>query len=850
MKKNIPELLAPAGNAESLRAALAAGADAVYFGGTSFSNRMRAKNFGDSELRDAVRLCHDCGAKAHVTLNTRVRDNEMSDALRLVQSVLGGDTYDRADALIVADFGLAREIKKYFPHAVLHASTQTSLASPADCAVLESLGFSRLVLPREMSAEEIRALHENTSLELEMFIHGAHCVSFSGQCLLSYVMGKRSGNRGECAQPCRLPYSVRRGLQNGENKSGKNSFVKPGANGLTKTEYPLSLADMCLAEKIPEILSCGVSSLKIEGRLKSPEYVYGVTKIYRTLLDEERRASKSELNTLESLFSRGFTDGYFTGKYAKMSAVSTGNKAERISGSASENKAGKKANEKFSETGIRLNGAYSEKSVSRELSARIRAISAERDNAALKPVSAVFTARAGKNVTLELFSDGISAKVSGNIPQKAEKRGTDSNAIAKNLVKTGGTGFVISPEDIKFDIDGKYFFPLSEINALRRSAVAALAAAISEKGNCGELPEKRTVSKCASSTDTLSGNAVSQCAVSKDTLSQCAVTADGGDSKSAASLSDAAQVRKENIFSEIFYHEKTSESPLYFERGVKTAEFADAGEFIFSLRRKHPGVRRILSYFDRIYVPYAEAEKAVTAVKAFQCAESEGAFAGGGKICGSACASVEKTAEICAALPVWTSSDLEIEKLLAALCGKVSRVFCHSAGQIKTALRLGFIPDMSYRSNAVSRASAGVYRDLGAASLIMSPECPAKASAACSCGSIVYGRLPLMLLSRCIICGGKCRMGNIGGRIRCNAAPHKCRAELIDRVGASFPVIAADDCENVIYNSVPIWMADKLDPLRDRLSVMHFIFTDENTEQIVSVLEKYVSGESADGMRI
>lgn len=832
MKKNIPELLAPAGNAESLRAALAAGADAVYFGGTSFSNRMRAKNFGDSELRDAVRLCHDCGAKAHITLNTRVRDNEISDVLRIAQSVLGGDTYDRADALIVADFGLAREIKKYFPHAVLHASTQTSLASPADCAVLESLGFSRLVLPREMSADEIRALHENTSLELEMFIHGAHCVSFSGQCLLSYVMGKRSGNRGECAQPCRLPYSVRCGGQHCENKNGKNSFIKAGTDRHTKSEYPLSLADMCLAGNIPEILSCGVSSLKIEGRLKSPAYVYGVTKIYRTLLDEERRASKSELDTLETLFSRGFTDGYFTGKYTKMSAVSTGNKAERISGSVFENKAGKKEDENFSETGIRLNAAYSEKAVSRELSARIRAISAERDNAALKPVSAVFTAHAGENVTLELFSDGISAKVSGNIPEIAEKRGTDSCAIAKNLAKTGGTGFVISPEDIKFDIDGEYFFPLSEINALRRAAVAALAEAISDVGD-GEFSE--------------------ECAISKGALSESAVSAGGRESKSAASVSDAAETCKEKISGEIFYYAKPSVTPLFSERGVKTAEFADAGEFISSLRKECPGVRRILSYFDRIYVPYAEAEKAVTAVKAFESAvASDGVFGGGGKICGSTRASVEKTAEICAELPVWTSSDLEIEKLLAALCGKVSRVLCHSAGQIKTAHRLGFIPDMSYRANAVSRASAEVYRDLGAASLIMSPECPAKVSAAYSCGSIVYGRLPLMLLSRCIICGGKCKKGNIGGRIRYsdNAVPHKCRAELIDRVGASFPVISAGNCENVIYNSVPIWMADKLDPLRDHLSVMHFIFTDENTEQVISVIEKYISGESAGGMRI
>ncbi|MBO4932591.1 MAG: U32 family peptidase, partial [Clostridia bacterium] len=207
-KPDLPELLAPAGSVDSLRAALAAGADAVYFGGTSFSNRMRAKNFGDSELTDAIRLCHSVGAAAHITVNTRVRDREMDEILRLADTLLNvGDPDASPDALIVADFGIAREIHRRYPEIALHASTQTSFASPADCRMLAEMGFTRLVIPRELSRAEIRRLCEQSPLEIEMFIHGAHCVSCSGQCLMSYTMGGRSGNRGECAQPCRLPFS-------------------------------------------------------------------------------------------------------------------------------------------------------------------------------------------------------------------------------------------------------------------------------------------------------------------------------------------------------------------------------------------------------------------------------------------------------------------------------------------------------------------------------------------------------------------------------------------------------------------------------------------------------------------
>ena len=184
-RKKLPELLAPAGSEDALRAALAGGADAVYFGGSAFSNRMRAKNFTDEGLTEAIRLAHAAGAAAHITVNTRVRDREMDDALRLAERILGGKPEERADALIMADLGLAEEIRKRWPHAVFHASTQTSLGSAADSIELRKRGFSRLVLPREMDREEIASLCGGP-LEIEIFIHGAHCVSLSGQCLLSY----------------------------------------------------------------------------------------------------------------------------------------------------------------------------------------------------------------------------------------------------------------------------------------------------------------------------------------------------------------------------------------------------------------------------------------------------------------------------------------------------------------------------------------------------------------------------------------------------------------------------------------------------------------------------------------
>ena len=293
----LPELLAPAGNFAALEAAIEGGADAVYFGAAQFNARMRAGNFTGEELGAAIKLCRAYGVKSYVTMNIRIYDREMEEALRLAAELytLG------VSALIVADHGLAMEIKRQIPGLEIHASTQMSGHTAEDARALLDAGFERMVCPREISAEDLKKLCTESPIEIEMFCHGAYCVSFSGQCLMSAVMGGRSGNRGSCAQPCRQPYT-----QKGEKG------------------YPISLKDMCLASHIEDIIDSGVASLKLEGRQKPAEYVYGVTKIYRRLLDERRNATDAELSELANLFSRqGFSSGYYKNSARGMIGVRT-----------------------------------------------------------------------------------------------------------------------------------------------------------------------------------------------------------------------------------------------------------------------------------------------------------------------------------------------------------------------------------------------------------------------------------------------------------------------------------------------------------------------------------------------
>lgn len=409
-----PLILSPAGSPEALEAALKAGADEIYFGLEAFNARGNAKNFTAEDAARAFRACRTVGVKTNITLNTLVSDRELDEAVRLAYhaACMG------ADAFIVQDTGLARTLKKAMPTVTLHASTQCACHSVAGAEALLELGFSRLVLARELDREEIEKIVA-LGAETEVFVHGALCVCHSGLCLMSSVIGKRSGNRGLCAQPCRLPYTL--------------SEAKKGQNG-----YPLSLKDLSLCEHVPTLSELGITSLKIEGRMKPPAYVAGVTEVWKRLVTENRSASREEREYLEALFSRnGFTDAYFTGSYRANNRSMYGVRTE----------ADKRKSEALTET---------------PLPPRKR------------PVSMSGTFRIGQAPTLSLSVDGIEEVcVRGDFTVQAATTEPMSEAqLTSALSKLGGTSF--APTDIRIQADEGLFVPKSQLNALRRAAVEAL----------------------------------------------------------------------------------------------------------------------------------------------------------------------------------------------------------------------------------------------------------------------------------------------------------------------------------------------------------------------------------------
>ena len=413
-KRKLPELLAPAGSPEALDAALQAGADAVYLGGPSFNARASAPNFSWEELQAAVRRAHAFGTKIYVTLNTQIYDREMSAYLDAAARAYACGV----DALIVADLGGAAAIHDCIPDLPLHASTQCSGHALGMASVLARAGYTRMVAARELTQGDITRLCAESPIEIEMFVHGALCVSHSGQCLFSSVVGGRSGNRGECAQPCRLPYGC-----------------GAGRTTVQKDCFPLSLKDLSLAPYVPELIASGVASLKIEGRMKSPAYVFGVTSIWRKLLDEGRAAAPQDMERLSAIFSRGgFTDGYYTERIGK-----------KMLGVRSEaDKAGSRA-----ETFAGL----------QRVTPLDMAVAAERP--------------AALTVTARLPSGEVpTATVVGDVPQAARTAPLSCDDVVRCLSKLGGTGF--APGRIDVTLDEGLMMPVSQLNALRRGALEAL----------------------------------------------------------------------------------------------------------------------------------------------------------------------------------------------------------------------------------------------------------------------------------------------------------------------------------------------------------------------------------------
>ena len=467
------ELLAPAGDMEALRAAVQNGADAVYLGAGAFNARRRAGNFDGDGLKAAVDYCHVRGVKVHVTLNTLVRQDELEalfDTIRLVNQ-------SGADAVIVQDFGVARALRQMAPDMELHASTQMAAHNARAAKFLKDAGFQRVVLAREATFEDMAACAA-TGIDVEVFVHGALCVACSGQCLMSSMVGGRSGNRGLCAQPCRLPWRL-------DGKEG----------------YLLSTKDLCSIDDLPRLRDAGVRSLKIEGRLKRAEYVAVTVAAYRRALDAiyEGRAfdSAAARDALKQMFNRGgFTRGYGPGiredalmfpERPNHVGVEIG--LSRVNGEVRLDREALAADvlvlrRRGEDIPVKLSGPAGGRvgcALARKGDRLVRLVSEAQMRAAREsfsgenrqiPVTAVATLKVGKPARLAVSDGAHEAGATGDPVQPATGRPFDAERARQQLQKTGGTPYRL--DDLTLDADANAFVPVSTLNALRRDALGAL----------------------------------------------------------------------------------------------------------------------------------------------------------------------------------------------------------------------------------------------------------------------------------------------------------------------------------------------------------------------------------------
>lgn len=416
------EILAPAGGREQLEAAVLSGADAVYLGAKNFNARRNASNFEDTDLCETVSYCHSHNVKVHVTLNTLVCDNEIPLLIEEVKNIAKAGV----DAVIVQDLGVARIVRETVPDLEMHASTQMTIHNLSGVQAAKELGFKRVVLSRELSLEEIRYICENTDVEIETFVHGALCMCMSGACYLSSMIGGRSGNRGLCAQPCRLDFQFK------------------------DKDHALSLKDMSYIPNLRELEKAGVCSVKIEGRMKRPEYVAAAVSACR----QAREGLVPDMDSLKAVFSRqGFTDGYYTGKRT-----------------------------------ADMFGYRSHEDVlsSEKVLKSLRAIYKGENN--YIPVNMSIFLSEYKSSILTVSDGAESVSVTGDVCEKAQNSAADYSLCLKYLSKTGNTPYYL--ENLSVDVEGSPFVSAGYLNNLRRDALDLLSA---QKGCIKPHPCKETV---------------------------------------------------------------------------------------------------------------------------------------------------------------------------------------------------------------------------------------------------------------------------------------------------------------------------------------------------------------------
>lgn len=418
------ELLAPAGDFSCLTAAFNAGADAVYLAGKSFGARAFAGNFETEELIEALSYAHLFSKKIYLTVNTLIKETEFSQ----IADYLRPFYENGLDGVIIQDLGLISHLKNEFPLLELHGSTQMTISNYRSALWLKEKGLCRVVPARELSLEELKEIRQKAGVEVETFIHGAMCYSYSGQCLFSSFLGGRSGNRGRCAQPCRLPYKV---MENGNCISGKKEI------------YPLSLKDLCSLPYIYELMDAGIDSFKIEGRMKSPEYVAGVTAVYRKYMDyymsgDRRPVAKEDLEQLAHLYIRSdMKDGYLKKHNGKDMISLTSPSYQGCDEGLVE----------------KIHNKYCEKRLKQK-------------------INGVLNLTIGELAELTVYNDRTSVTVYGDEVQAAQNRPLTKEDAAKQMEKTGNSPFDFDTLDIC--LDGGVFMPVKQLNELRRTALEKL----------------------------------------------------------------------------------------------------------------------------------------------------------------------------------------------------------------------------------------------------------------------------------------------------------------------------------------------------------------------------------------
>lgn len=805
------ELLAPAGNAEGFYGAVHAGADAVYLAGERFGARAYAENCTADEIVACIRYAHLMGRKVYLTVNTLLKDPELEELYDYLLPFYEAGL----DAVIVQDLGVLRFIREHFPKLKIHVSTQMTLCSGYGAKLLKSMGASRIVPARELSLRELRVMKEESGIETEAFVHGAMCYCYSGQCLFSSILGGRSGNRGRCAQPCRLPYSV--------NIDGKR----------VEDSYLLSLKDMCTIQHIPKLAEAGIDSFKIEGRMKKPEYAAGVTQIYRRYIDryyelrekkgteEAQEAYRMEMKEkdfredtrrLNSLYIRSeVQDGYYFRR----------NGREMIS---MDSPAYRPVNDILLEE---IRGKYLETRL--KLPVTVKAVFQPG-----QPAELVMQCAAARNAEGQFTARAV---VKGAPVERAVKQPVMEENIRKQLGRLGDSAFWAEETEVVLDED--CFYPLKAINELRRTAVAELERQILTAGGYGDAALYAGDDRKTGQEPLTDGGPAAE--RSSFAAERADFAEPFGNFRKGYALSLCTQEQAEALAEWLAFH--PMEDPVRFyidgdlilrEKNIVEAlcrRFSASGEVYAALPyilREEDG-----QYLRRLFELAAESRW----IHGFLVRSMDGLGfledVGNGMPCRTD-----------AGVYVWNQA--AANELAPRLCGFCLPYELNASEQrslLKGRRNAGRLCGTERRDErqpcGTKRRDEGQsYKNVRAGQGVGGLSCGAERS----WEKIVYSRIPMMVTANCLFrTAGKCRRQISRGKASHND-PDRHIVSLTDRYHREFPVMAdCRHCVNIIYNSVPLSLHRELEKWRGIVD-LRIDFTLETRNEVKQILDSFVGG--------